>query len=168
MLVKRRLYSMLLDHMIMTFVFMVPWIVFFTIYQSSPSDIGFKGKLMVSGFLLLYVNKDSIHGQSIAKRIVGFRVIDSKTGRPATSLQCLIRNTFIPILWPIEVLVTILNPNRRIGDRFTNTQVEKTDKKRASSILSDLRNVKFNFRTTLINVVVLIFLLIFDLILASI
>ena len=44
-----------------------------------------------------------------------------KTDTVASSLKCLIRNITI-ILWPIEVIVVLVSPSRRIGDFIAGTE----------------------------------------------
>ncbi|GEP98890.1 hypothetical protein CCY01nite_51500 [Chitinophaga cymbidii] len=74
----------------------------------------------------IYFCKDSINGRSIAKRILKMQVVDNRTGRPASPLQCVVRNLFC-ILWPVEVLVTFGSPDRRIGDMVAGTRVDEFD-----------------------------------------
>jgi uncharacterized RDD family membrane protein YckC len=74
------------------------------------------------GSNLLYFLKDSFGGRSIAKRILRLQVVNAETGRPASVLRCFIRNLPI-IIWPLEVLVTLSNPERRLGDRMAGTRV---------------------------------------------
>jgi uncharacterized RDD family membrane protein YckC len=70
----------------------------------------------------LYYCKDCINGRSPGKRITKLQVVDNKIGAVASPLQCLVRGLFI-IIWPIEVIVTLTNPARRIGDLVAGTKV---------------------------------------------
>jgi len=74
----------------------------------------------------LYFCKDSVNGQSIAKRILKLQVIDSRTGLVASPMKCLIRNLSI-ILWPVEVLASLINTSRRLGDRIAGTKLVVLD-----------------------------------------
>lgn len=127
---------MLLDHFIMAMIciiFFTP--ITFTMFSSFFSDgdsvpwVPLQHRPMFYISLLgmaIYLCKDSINGRSIAKRILKMQVIDNRTGRPASPLQCVIRNLFC-ILWPVEVLVTLGSPERRIGDMVAGTRVDEFD-----------------------------------------
>jgi hypothetical protein len=96
----------------------------------NPDDPGQKGASFFNGPLFyvalfgsaLYVCKDSFNGRSIAKRILGTQVVSNKTGLPAPPLQCLLRNIFC-LLWPVEFIVALVNPARRLGDRVAGTRL---------------------------------------------
>ncbi|MDF2189339.1 RDD family protein [Paraflavitalea sp. CAU 1676] len=128
-----RIGSMLLDHICMTVVAMIflfiPFIgsfsEIFNVGHEQPGETPvFSGPLMfiaIIGFAL-YFCKDSFNGRSIGKRAARLQVLNSHTGEVASPLKCLVRNLFI-IIWPIEVIVTLINPERRIGDRVAGTRV---------------------------------------------
>ena len=126
-----RIGSMLLDHIVMTFIatiFFLPNIISgfakaFEINheQSSPDIFGGTIYVVLIGFAL-YFCKDSFNGRSIAKRALKLQVVDNKTGKVASPIKCFVRNIFI-IIWPIEVVVTLINPSRRIGDLVAGTKV---------------------------------------------
>jgi len=82
---------------------------------------------------------------------MGYRVIDIKTNKPASEFQCFVRNLTI-IGWPIEVIVGLINPQRRLGDFLANTKVITSDKEKLKSMWNDLRNIKMkiNFMGILI------------------
>jgi len=139
---RLRLASMLLDHFIICFIFIPLLFVISLIFKSdnqfetSPIDsLGFY--LMI----LVYFNKDIISGRSVAKRILGLRIIDRKTELPANELKCLLRNITIP-LWPLEVLISLISPTRRLGDMIANTRLEKIEKEQSASILHDIKETK--------------------------
>lgn len=77
--------------------------------------------LSLFGFSLLFC-KDCINGQSITKRIIKLQVVDNKTGTVATPMQCFIRNTTL-ILLPLECLIALIRPDRRIGDKIAGTKL---------------------------------------------
>ncbi|WP_109852850.1 RDD family protein [Aquimarina sp. AU58] len=70
----------------------------------------------------LYFCKDCIQGRSIAKRVLKPQVVENSSGKVASPIRCFIRNIFC-IFWCIEVIVTLVNPNRRIGDLVVGTKV---------------------------------------------
>jgi len=120
-----RLVSMLLDHIVMCAITIVPiWIIVFLIMASNntsePMEPGFQFAFL--GILVLYFLKDSFQGRSVAKRIMKLQVVNVKTGMPASTGQCFIRNLPI-IIWPVEVIMTLVNRQRRIGDYIAGTKV---------------------------------------------
>lgn len=126
-----RIGSMLLDHIAMTFIamiFFVPGMIsgFSTAFevnheQTSPDIFGGLSYVGLIGFAL-YFCKDCINGRSIAKRALKLQVVDNKSGNVASPIKCFVRNIFC-ILWPIEVIVTLASPSRRIGDMVAGTRV---------------------------------------------
>lgn len=126
-----RLGIMLLDHFFMSFIMMIPMIpyLFYNIFRSfnaAPGEVTdmFDGPfryLFAVGFSL-YLCKDCIDGRSIAKRIGRFQVVNNRTGEPAGAIRCLVRNIFT-VVWPIEVIVSLFNTQRRIGDRIAGTKL---------------------------------------------
>ncbi|UII22260.1 RDD family protein [Fulvivirga ligni] len=125
-----RLGSMVLDHFVMTFIagiFAIPHMAMifakaFNSEHAPPPDVfGPFTYIGLIGFVL-YLCKDSFNGRSIGKRALKLQVVNYKTGEPAAPLRCLVRN-LLCIIWPIEVIVTLINPNRRIGDMLAGTEV---------------------------------------------
>ncbi|SEG09282.1 RDD family protein [Algoriphagus boritolerans] len=127
-----RLGAMLLDHLFMTMiamVFFIPGMISgfadaFNVSheQTRPNFMGGGfGYLSMLGFAI-YFCKDCINGRSIAKRILKLQVVDNSTGQVASPLKCFIRNMFI-IIWPIEGIIALTNPSRRLGDRVAGTKL---------------------------------------------
>jgi uncharacterized RDD family membrane protein YckC len=126
-----RLGTMILDHIIMTFIIMLfalPDIIssFSNAFdisheQMNSNSIGNVGFLVIIGFSL-YFCKDCFNGQSLAKRILKLQVVDNQTGLIASPIKCFFRDLFC-ILWPIEVFVALANPTRRIGDLVAGTKL---------------------------------------------
>src|SRR5688572_26999482 len=127
--------TMILDHIIMTMiamVFSIPGMIigfadaFKVSHEQTTPDIF--GGLSYVGLigLAVYLCKDCINGRSIAKRILKLQLVDNKTGQVASPLKCFIRNIFC-ILWPIEVIVALVNPSRRIGDVVAGTKLVPFD-----------------------------------------
>lgn len=137
-----RISAMLLDHFLMCF-FIIPIAILFTI---TAEILGFKlldGMRFYVWILIffLYYSKDFFNAKSPAKRIMGYQVINRKTGKPATELQCFVRN-FTIVAWPIEVIVGFLNPERRIGDFLANTKIVLSEKEKLKTIWTDLKRTK--------------------------
>ena len=126
-----RLASMLIDHFILSFAILIilaPSLFFGlkNIINITHEQPVFQPEFAIYSMLfwfIVYFNKDIINGRSPAKRILKLQVIDIKTNKPASSIKCLIRNLTTPF-WLLEVLITLFNPERRIGDLFAGTKVE--------------------------------------------
>lgn len=122
---------MILDHIAMTMiamVFFIPGMITsfikafeITHEQNNPAIFGELSYIGVVGFAL-YFCKDCINGRSIAKRTLKLQVVDNLNGSVASPLKTFVRNIFI-VIWPIEVIMTLINPNRRIGDYVAGTKV---------------------------------------------
>lgn len=128
-----RIGTMLLDHFLTTIVIMifaVPGIMYDIAQTFGNPDA--QPKLMLGNYYLnifafsLYFNKDICMGRSFAKRILKLQIIDIKTGLPANSLKCFLRNLTI-IIWPVEVIVGLVNNERRIGDFIAGTKLTAYD-----------------------------------------
>lgn len=133
-----RLLSMLLDHFILSALLIPPILLVQFVF--------FKGEFKYGSFffyliMFIYYNKDTFKGKSPAKRILGYQVVDYKTHFPATQWQCALRNITV-ILWPLEVLVSLFSPKRRIGDILACTKVIKTEKEPVKGILDDIKQFK--------------------------
>ncbi|MGJ8685067.1 MAG: RDD family protein [Nonlabens sp.] len=135
-----RISSMLLDHIIMTIVIVPPMIVLMILATNGLLKIG-NGTFSVVFFFMMfvYINKDFFNAKSPAKRILGYQVINRKTEKPASELQCFVRNLTIAIAWPLEVIVGLINPERRIGDFLANTKVVVSEKEKLKTIWTDFK-----------------------------
>ena len=123
--IGKRLASMLLDHFCTCFILMAP-IIPFLLLKSDPED---QGAMLDPGFqfvflglMFLYFFKDSFSARSIAKRVTKLQVVDNRTGKAASVRQCFLRNLTI-VIWPVEVLITLFNSQRRLGDFIAGTRV---------------------------------------------
>lgn len=132
---------MLIDHFIMTLiVFLIAAPGFISVFaQAFEVDHGPVsmpvGKIIVPfiiGFSI-YFNKDLLNGQSPAKRLLKLQIIDDMTGRPAGPLKCLMRNCTM-MFWPLEVLLLIKNPGKRLGDKIAGTSVIYTENPEKSEL----------------------------------
>lgn len=138
-----RILSMFLDHCIMCLL-IVPLgvLVFGIVYKFEEYLNTFTGMTLIFIPFFLYLNKDFFYAKSPAKRILGFQVVDRKTNNPANELQCFIRNLTIFVAWPLEVIIALINPERRIGDYLANTKVIISEKEKFKSIWTDIKNTK--------------------------
>ena len=137
-----RVLSMLLDHAIMCILVVPIGILIFGILSQFEEYLNkIIGMIIMYIPIFIYFNKDFFNAKSPAKRILGYQIIDRKTNRNASELQCFVRNLTI-IAWPIEVIVGFINPERRIGDFLANTKVIISEKEKFKSIWTDLKNSK--------------------------
>jgi len=134
--VGTRLGAMFLDHVFMTIlamIFFLPAMIpIFSdtvkvSHEQAGSNIWHGPMKYVSLFgFSLYFCKDVLNGRSIAKRILKLQIVDNDKGLAATPVQCLVRN--IPLLlWPIEVIISMTNTSRRLGDRLARTKLVRYD-----------------------------------------
>lgn len=153
--VGTRLGAMILDHIIMVLLMMpfyIPLLISklsdtFKVSHNQTSTAYFSGTLgyiAIFGFSL-YFCKDIVNGRSFAKRILKLQLVDNVTGKVASPLQCLVRNVLC-VIWPVEVIVAMLNTNRRLGDRIAGTKLIKFD--------TTLEQPKLNIGNLLISVII--------------
>ena len=91
--------------------------------------------------VVFYFLKDSIDGRSIGKFIVGVQIVDSRTEQPAGPFQCFLRNLFC-LIWPIEAIALLIDPEKRIGDKVAKTKVINSH--------PELDNLKINYWQSLL------------------
>ncbi|WP_428868137.1 RDD family protein [Clostridium sediminicola] len=127
--IGERMISFLIDHIIITVLFMV--IVFNAIISSTnESDIISMITLLILLFSpIIYGMKDFLDGRSIGKRVfsIGVRSVDNPKKVPQ-KWRLLVRNLTI-IIWPIEFLVIAFSSQGlRLGDMLAKTIVVKLEK----------------------------------------
>jgi uncharacterized RDD family membrane protein YckC len=149
---------MLLDHIIMTIVIVPIMIIPIVLIASGIFEIENR-TLSVIFFIMIfiYLNKDFFNAKSPAKRLLGYQIINRKTGKPANELQCFLRNLTIAIAWPLEVIVALINPERRIGDFLANTKVVVSEKENLKTIWSELKNKTLKLNVIAILIIGLIY-----------
>ena len=138
-----RISSMFLDHILLSLMF-IPLAVILTITSRNIEWIvnHETGHLGFYLLVFIYLNKDFFRGKGPAKRVLGYQIINQKTGKPANELQCFVRNLTICVAWPLEVVIGFINPERRIGDFIANTHVVKSEKENLKSIYAELKKTK--------------------------
>ena len=136
-----RIGSMFLDHFAMTcvvMIFFIPGMIsgFSNAFEINHEQTHFDifGGLSYVGLIgfALYFCKDSIHGRSLGKRALKLQIVENSNGKVASPIRCFIRNIFC-VIWPIEVIVTLASPSRRIGDMVAGTKVVPFDAERKPS-----------------------------------
>lgn len=125
---SKRLASALTDHMIFTMIigfFFAPEIIYVFLHTKIAFERQQSFQLLTYwGYvgIALYFCKDCLYGQSPAKKIMQFQVVNNKTGEVAGPFRCFIRDLFV-MLFPIEGIMTFVNPSRRLGDFVAGTKV---------------------------------------------
>ena len=104
---------------------------------------------MASLIVIGLLNKDFFNGQSPIKRIGGHQVVDIGTAQPANKIKCLIRNITAPI-WPIELVMVWINPQRRLGDYIAGTKIIDVPSTDPENILNEIKGQKINGQTIVI------------------
>lgn len=145
---KDRYYSMFYEYVLFGFLMAIPVSMLtaackYILFLLFPDDtiihryLDFVNVILLITFLF---NKDILAGQSINKRYTGQQVLDFKTKKIASPMQCFVRNITFPI-WPIELLFVTNNPYRRLGDRIAGTIIVKTPtlKEKSIGLFSSLR-----------------------------
>lgn len=110
--------DLLLMALIMAFLSLIKALI--SSFQEIESNIDFV--VLISYSLLL--NKDIHFGKSFGKKFNDLRVVSIKTGNIASPIQCAIRNLFF-MIWPLEGIILIFSPKRRIGDLVAGTMVQE-------------------------------------------
>ncbi|WP_295937702.1 hypothetical protein [uncultured Alistipes sp.] len=75
-------------------------------------------------FLTAFFCRDCITGQSIGRRVMHLCVMHD--GTPISPGRAFIRNLFL-VLWPVELLVWMVNDGRRIGDVVVESHIAESD-----------------------------------------
>jgi len=89
------------------------------------------------------LNKDFFNGQSLVKRMGGYKVVDAQTMQPANKIKCLVRNITFP-LWPLEVIMIWINPQRRLGDYIAGTRLIDVQSTEPELIFREIKGFKID------------------------
>lgn len=114
-----------------------------------PTNFNWTELITIVPFSLMMMalfNKDFFGGQSVVHRKLGYKVLDSKTNRTASKIQCMVRNLTGPI-WPIEAIFILMNPKRRLGDFIAGTILIDVPTSDPESILTDIKESTFDNQT---------------------
>jgi uncharacterized RDD family membrane protein YckC len=138
-----RLLSMLIDHVSMSIVMGIPMVLLMILTmthamvqavvqrQSQPPNVFpgmMNGMMIIFGIVFpIYLNKDIFRGRSLGKWILKMQVLNNKTGLAASPVRCVLRNV-TQFIWPIEGLITLFSPGRRLGDLIAGTRIGLYDK----------------------------------------
>jgi uncharacterized RDD family membrane protein YckC len=159
---NKRLKSMCLDLGYILAIFF-PWIIIislpFFIFHGNIKELNVFISFVQSVLIVFTIlNKDLCNGRSIAKRLLGYVIIDAKTNKIASDYKCMLRNITI-IIFPLEVFVTFLNNKRRIGDLIAGTKLVECDVEAKETFLFDLMHKKkFSSKLIIVSLVITLFI----------
>jgi uncharacterized RDD family membrane protein YckC len=93
--------------------------------------------------MIALFNKDFFGGQSPVHRKLGYKVLDARTNKVASKIQCMVRNLTGP-MWPIEAIFILVNPNRRLGDIIAGTILADVPTSDPELILIEIKEFEFD------------------------
>lgn len=119
-----------------------------TIMLGDPLPTNFRWAELItltpfSVMMIALFNKDFFCGQSPVHRKLGYKVLDAKSNETASKIQCMVRNLTVPI-WPIEAILILISPNRRLGDLIAGTILADVPTSNPELILTDIKEFKFD------------------------
>lgn len=116
---SKRLISLLVDGSVIIGIY-IP-LIFILFIVGLGNNLIFR-ILLLSIIYSLFLCKDILfQGQSIGKRILKLKVRDLN-GRGISSFRLVLRNFFV-IIWPVEIIMCLINPQRRLGDILIGTEI---------------------------------------------
>jgi len=145
----RRLKSAGIDFMFLVAVFfplMLPFVLYCMITAANVTLVQHASIISAvpfTCFTFVLLNKDFFNGRSVAKRVFGYQVVQANTDKPAEPFKCMLRNITL-IIWPVEVIVSLISPGRRLGDFLAGTVVVVSPSEEPKTILIDMENTKWN------------------------
>lgn len=119
----RRIAAFLVDHVIISFICIIPFMSSSLLSMENGMDHFFSGLtlVMAAGFVC-YALKD-IFGRSLGKRLFGLKLVTTDDPQTPKMINRVLRNLTI-FIWPVEAIVMLNNPDRRrLGDRLGHTMV---------------------------------------------
>jgi uncharacterized RDD family membrane protein YckC len=94
-------------------------------------------------FVAVYLNKDIIKGKSLAKRVLGYRVVKENEEQSLSMTESFFRNlTFF--IYLAEYLFAVVSPNKKIGDYLTKSKIIRSDKVPLKSIIKEFGEIEFD------------------------
>ena len=138
MILKNRLISAFFDFFLLCLAFIIVGIILEALGLVHPGSDSIVDKTVSFLLFIIFINKDFFRSKSIGKRIFGLTIVNKSDSKPATNVQCLIRNLTI-LIWPIEVITLLFSSNERIGDLIAGTKVVISDKEPWTAIFDDIK-----------------------------
>jgi|ERR1035437_3546539 uncharacterized RDD family membrane protein YckC len=102
---------------------------------------------VISFLTCLFLYKDIFNGQSVGKNFTNLRIV-SNDNDVIPIFRIVLRNFFI-FLWPIDIILCLINPEKRLGDYIAMSKVVMINSKVRLTI-GDSRLVLIYVLTTLV------------------
>lgn len=112
---KKRLLAIVIDFCIIMLVSQVFVLISF-FSQTYFMEVAF------SIIFTLFLCKDNLNGQSLGKYLMKIQVVDNSTNQPPRTFILIVRNFFLSV-WPIELVLVLINGDRRLGDYVAKTSI---------------------------------------------
>ena len=97
------------------------------LYLKSP-DLTYTDILFLILVTAYMISKDIFASRSFGKRRTNTYIIDIQTNKTASGVKTILRNITI-MIWPLEIVIAIVNPKRRIGDFIAGTKIVQSANK---------------------------------------
>lgn len=123
-IIGRRMGAFLTDHILITIVAMVPFMINFNKLVEDTNYIFEIFSIVMFIGIIFYLLKDIIFGRSIGKILFGIYVKDYEDIEKSPPLLNLIIRNILVFIWPIEFIIMLIDKDgRRLGDKIAKTQV---------------------------------------------
>jgi len=126
-----RIGAFLIDHIILTAVLIVPFILF--AIRAAETDyhefFSMLLMLMLVAFVV-YGLRDIVNGQSYGKYMLGIAVRDVDNALEVPSIMRLFLRNIFNFIWPVEFIILACSPSKtKFGDRIAETNVYRVSRK---------------------------------------
>jgi uncharacterized RDD family membrane protein YckC len=119
--INKRIMAFVLDLIIIDLI-LTPIFIALTFNDIANKFFQYFDWFMLIGFLF-FLLKDVVNGQSIGKRFIKIKVIDTNNYMKTPKINRLVIRNLFTFLWPVEVLLLLSNKRRKLGDLLANTDV---------------------------------------------
>lgn len=117
----QRLKAMMVDFSSMIVVGFVLMIISIIFENTIAIPSNYLNTFLVGTIYGIFFCKDICQGRSIGKRIFHLQVV-SQDDTSCSVLKLVLRNLFV-FIWPIEIIVCMINPEKRLADFLLRTKV---------------------------------------------
>lgn len=142
-----KLESWAIDFLVV-FIFSIPLVLVYFIFEHLYYAV-----FMISFIYCIVICKDLIYGQSFGKYKYKLLIVDMNGNTPSL-FKLIIRNIIFILIWPLEIIINMIHPERRLGDLICGTQLVISNEK-----IFDRKSI---FKGNLIWIFLIILLLFFS------
>lgn len=126
---NKRIISIVID---IISIFLVALPIIFFIFLIGLSNNLLIRTLILSILFSCFFSKDLLSGQSIGKKRCGLKIVNLDNGE-ISIFKLILRNLFC-VIWPIEIIAILVNPERRLADFILKTKIISYNWKRRESL----------------------------------